>query len=181
MTEILEIDGVKWNKYTAEGGEVMISRNTDHIKYKQIGKLWFHEETAAKVCAAIRKAYDNEWLVKIYQGDVETGRVWHEEWDRVGHIGRSTGSRQIPLLVVPRELGGDGYGGRSLMDHCIVGLKTVDTGEWLYMHPTMKLPDVTVVPSIEKGYKYSTLCNGELYGNHKTLEDAYKTREMIST
>ncbi len=176
MTEVLEIDGVKWNKFTGDDGEVMICRNTDHIKYIQRGKLWFHEETSKKVCDAVRKAYSNEWIVKVYQGNIETGVVWAEEWDRVGRIGRSTGTKQIPLLIVKGEIGG-----ASLMDNCLVGLKVVDTGEWLYMHPTMTLPDVTIVPSTEKGYKYSTLCNEELYGNHKTLEDAYKTREMIST
>ncbi len=68
------------------------------------------------------------------------------------------------------------------MDHCIVGLKLVDTGEWLYMHPTMKLPDVTIIPStIGQGYKWSTVINSEVYGNHTTLEDAYKTRERDPT
>lgn len=147
------------------------------IKYTQRGKLWFHEETDKKVCAAITKAYKNGWIVKIYQGDVKTGIVWAEEWDRIGRIGRSTGSIQIPLLVAKGQSGGG-----SLLDHCIIGIKIVDTGEWLYVHPTMKLPDVTIVPSTAgKGYKYSTMINGKIYGNHTTLEDAYKTREMVST
>lgn len=168
-------EGKTWNRYEVDG-EVMISRNTDHIKYKQIGKLWFHEETAAKVCAAIRKAYDNEWVVKVYQGDIDTGKVWHEEYDRIGQIGRSTGSIQIPLLVPVGK-----HSGGGILDHCIVGLKIVDIGEWLYMHKTLQLPTVTIVPSDMKEYTHNTLINGDLYGRHHSLEDAYKTREMLST
>ncbi len=147
------------------------------IKYKQIGKLWFHEETKPKVCAAIKKCYDNEWVVKIYQGDVKTGKVWNEEHDRIGQISRSTGQIQIPLLVPKGERGGGG-----LLDHCIVGIKITDTGEWIYMHPNLQLPMVTIVsPSDIAEYKYNTLVDGELYGRHKTLEDAYMCREMLST
>lgn len=146
------------------------------IKWVQDGKIWFHEQTSKKVRAAIKKAYENEWVVKIYQGDPDTGVVWHEENDRIGQIGRSTGEIQIPLLVPIGERGGG-----SLMDDRIVGIKIIDTGEWVYIHPTLKLPDVSIIPSDMREYKYNTVINSEIYGRHYTLGDAYKTREMLST
>lgn len=63
-------------------------------------------------------------------GDVNTGKSWNEEFNTAGHIGRSTGTVKIPLLVYNRRA----YGGPALLG-CIVRVLTARGKNVLYQHP----------------------------------------------
>ena len=167
--------GEKWDKTTTEEGEVFFSRNTDHIKYKEVGGMSFHESTSNACCKALVKARTEDIRVKLYQGDIATGIPWAEEWDTIGWIGRSTGQRKIPLMITGKRSSGGG----GVLDHCLLAIKSMDNGEYLYKAKNYKPAAVTIGPSKQKGYTYSTFFNGKLHGNHKTLEDAERTKAIL--
>lgn len=145
------------------------------IKYKVIGGTSYHEQTPDSCCKALERARKEDLRVKLYQGDVETGRLWAEEWDTIGYIGRSTGTNKIPLLLAGKL----SHGGGGLLDHCLLAVKDMETGKYLYKSKLFTPPVVQIVESKEPGYKYSSLFNGELHGNHKTLDDAQQTKWIL--
>lgn len=138
------------------------------IEYKIINGTAYHKETSDEVVRVLESARNNHTRIKLYYGDVETGRDWNELYDTTGTIGRSTGSIKIPLLIrTERSLGGGG-----ILDHCIVKIKDTKTGRVLYQNPKYQAPVVEIVKSDLPEYEYNTVVNGETVGRHKTLRSA---------
>jgi hypothetical protein len=148
------------------GGSMATGGEAD--KYKVVGGTSYHKETPDEVVRALETARNTGSRVKLYYGDVKTGRDWHEEYDTVGTVGRSTGEIKIPLLIkTGRSLGGGG-----ILDHCIVKIKDTRTGHVIYQNPKYKAPVIEIVPSDMEGYSHNTMIDGELHGRHKTLRSA---------
>jgi len=108
----------------------------------------YHEKTPPAVRKALEKARTHGLMVRLMLGDPETGKVWLEENDVVGFIGRSTGTQKVPLMVEallrsPTEVVND-HGGPQLLDHCILRIINCSTGHDLYRHPKLQLPDLRV-------------------------------------
>ena len=100
------------------------------ITYRLINGTAYHEATPLDVAQALESLRASQAMTRIFLGDPETGQDWNEECDVVGRIGRSTGRIKIPLLVPRHEDGGPG-----LLDHCIVRLVQVGSGQELQRHP----------------------------------------------
>ena len=83
---------------------------------------------------AVRKTLESLMLsrtrVRIFYGNTDTGHAWPAEYDVMGFIGRSAGTKKVPLLIHScRSLGGP-----AILDHCIVAIYRTD-GYCLYRHP----------------------------------------------
>lgn len=72
--------------------------------------------------------------------DVEVGLDWLEEFSSYGYIGRSTGTKKIPLLIHNAK----SFGGPALLDHCIVRIRTSRGGKVLWQHPNYHHGTVTI-------------------------------------
>lgn len=92
-------------------------------------KTHFHTDTPRKLRSLLDMLREARQPVRLVYGDTDTGQAWMEENDVVGTIGRSTGTQRVPLLI---PLAGDTSGGPALLDHCVLGVQSVPTGEWLY-------------------------------------------------
>jgi len=91
----------------------------------------YHDDTASDVIRVLERARLNEWRLRLFLGDRETGHVWLEENDVIGRIGRSWGPVKVPILLHNRR----STGGGAILDHCILRIvKTSDKRE-LYRHP----------------------------------------------
>lgn len=91
--------------------------NGNTIEYVRIPSgTCFHAETPAAVRLILENARLRGERLRLFYGDVETGRDWLEELDTMGTIGRSTGRIQVPLLIRNRR----SSGGPAILDHCIV-------------------------------------------------------------
>jgi len=138
-------------------------------KYKVIEGMAFHTETPELVCGILRGLLHTGHRVKIYFGDTETGRDWHEEHDTIGTIGQSTGTYKIPLLLHNTR----SIGGGAILDHCIVKIRSMATGRVLYQNSKYIAPKVEIVPSdMAPAYQYNTLIDGEIHGRHRSLKSA---------
>jgi len=90
----------------------------------------YHEATNEGVRRTLDNLISSRSRVRVFLGNTETGDAWPEEYDVTGCIGRSAGPQKVPLLVHSSR----SFGGRFLLDHCVVGVVRTD-GYWLYQHP----------------------------------------------
>ena len=135
-------------------------------RYKNVYGFYFHHETNDKVIDLLVNAYTGGSRIRLYYGDVKTGKCWMDEYDMSGTIGRSTGRIKIPLIINnSRSLGGPG-----LLEHCIIGVQYKNA--WLYRQDNFHLAEITLEPSKLPGYTTAVLFDGELRANFKSLSKA---------
>ena len=132
--------------------------------------FWFSVNTPLQVRNAIVHAHSNLLRVRIHLGNKETGKLWLEEHDIIGRIGRSTGSQEIPLLI-PRA---NSHGGGALLDHCILGIQCVEGRAWLYKAPNMVLPELYIIKATAnaEGLPFAVYREKEVQARFKTEQKA---------
>lgn len=81
----------------------------------------FNEGTNEKVMQVLSTAQKDRRRVRVWYGDVLTGRSWDEENDVCGYVGKSNGIVKVPLLINNSSSMG---GGVILTEHIV---KIVDT------------------------------------------------------
>ena len=112
------------------------------------GNFWWRKETPEEVRIYLSECHANQYPVRVWYAD-DSGRSWGDEWDVLGRIGRSTGTKPIPLLVTFPPIG-DGYGGMHMLDHRVVRIDAFINKNmnmfWstLYEHDDFSLPDYVV-------------------------------------
>lgn len=160
----------------------LISKANPEIIYQLIEDgenlpIAYHLETKPEVIAALERARKNRQRIKIYFGDVETGKDWHEEHDTIGYVGLSRGyEARFPILVYNERSNGGGI----ILDHCIVKIKEAKGNYVLYQAKNYQKPIIDIVPSDLPEYQYNTNINGELYGRHKSLKSAQICKAKLS-
>ncbi len=92
-----------------------------------------------EVIKALEYARLNHKRVRMFYGNVATGRDWGEEWGTIGYIGRSMGPSKVPLLIPNSR----SMGGASILVSCIVKLTVKEDSEYprwrtMYQHPRYK-------------------------------------------
>ena len=128
----------------------------------------YHSETSEKVVSELEKAWYRKDRIRLYYGDVETGKNWNEESDIFGYVGFSTGKIKIPLLIPNRSC----YGGGSILDNRIIKIKESKGKRILFQSSNFHQSTFEIVPSDMKEYKFNLLIDGSLYSRHKTERGA---------
>lgn len=120
--------------------------------------LIFNPETNDEVKRIIEKCYTskNHPRIRVFYGDVKTGKDWGEEYDTMGYIGASMGPQQIPLLINSRR----SMGGGGILTHCIV--KITSDHVTLYQHPLYHTGVYTWKTSTNGGYCEGVFRDGQL-------------------
>ena len=90
-----------------------------------VNGTYYHDRTPHAVISILETARANGTRLKLFYGDVKTGRLWGDV--ETGYIGRSPGPEKIPLAVYNRR----SSGGPGILEHCIVRIETT-TGRLLY-------------------------------------------------
>lgn len=131
--------------------------NGNIIKYIRLPSgTCYHAKTPKKVINLLEKLRKECAEVRIFYGDAETGQSWHDEFDVVGHIGRSTGTIKIPLLVPVGDSGGPG-----LLDHCII---RIDSRKGtLYQHKKFRVGDMTLSKTQDVKYPWEVFIDNVLH------------------
>lgn len=83
----------------------------------------YNDATAQDVINALETARQTRSRIRVFYGDVQTGKSWDEYNDVMGTVGRSTGTVKIPLLIHNTR----SSGGCGILDHCIIRI-TQDSG-----------------------------------------------------
>lgn len=137
----------------------------------------YHAETDLLVINALEAARQDHTRVRIFFGDVATGKSWLEENDIEGYIGRSTGTVKVPLLIHnSRSIGG-------IIDHCIIRIIKTKSKMLLYNNPKFhtaklevkecKLPLEQVNGKMEF-YLAEVYADGNVHARFRTVEKAQR-------
>ena len=170
-----------------------IDHNNGHkTTYKLIDSnkpmpIAYHLETNYKLVNTLERIRLNRQRVRIYLGDIKTGKCWNEEHCIFGYVGLSKGTKAYyPILVINENSSGGG----SLLDHCIIKIKESKGDRVLYQAENFQQPVIEIKPvnlaPIELGvshspeYTYSLYIDGELYSNHTTLKQAERLKKKMS-
>ena len=142
--------------------------------------LWFTEDTPEAVMQWTARLYQNkaprESRYRFFYGDIKTGRIWHESYDVIGYLGKSTGTRPILLLVNnARSLGGG-----ALSTHSILRIDDIRTGRTLYRAANLVMPDYHVEANPEPGRPaYGVYSDSEEISGHDTWNQANRFAEFM--
>lgn len=139
----------------------------------------YKDETPKEVVAILEMSRREGIRIRIHYGYTKptdhkpVGTDWHEENDVTGHVGRSTGSVKIPLMIPNAR----SSGGTAILDHCIVRIRSTN-GVELYRHPQYK-PGKATVETIDethhgKRYTASVKIDGQTHANFQTRQQAIK-------
>lgn len=94
------------------------------MKYQIVNGTSYHAETSLNVIKWLETSRERKQRIRLFYGDTTiTCHNWNEENDTIGHVGRSTGSIKIPLLIKNSR----SFGGGAILDHCIIRIDTKDS------------------------------------------------------
>lgn len=139
-------------------------------------KTWFDGRTPEKVQKALETYRKSGEKVRIFYGDVVTGRDWLDEYDMIGRVGRSMGPMKSPLLIAPGECGGP-----SMLTSCIVRIIDIASGNEVYRHAQYHRPTMALVTAADydqvAGYSHSVQVESlsghmETQANFKSIGEA---------
>ena len=113
--------------------------------HQVVNGTYYHDSTPAEIVRILENARASKQRLRIFLGDIETGRDWLEEFGVAGTIGRSTGREPSPLMIANSR----STGGGALLDDSIV--KIMSGGRVLWQHPRYHTPVMTCENSDEPG------------------------------
>ena len=133
-----------------------------------------------KVKSILEGAYHNRMQrLRLFHG--KDGKVWNEEYDVCGYIGRSTGIQKIALLINNKS----SSGGNGIMTDRIVGIYDTKMKKCLFWADGYKMPKVIIAlcgsnDLIKKGYTHEVWLDNQLYANCKNLKEAQKLADFMT-
>lgn len=144
-------------------------------EYTVVNGTSYHIDTPKLVIDVLEQARQSGRRIRLYYGDVETGRSWGDEYDIIGKIGRSCGSIKVPLMIYSRR----SMGGLAFLDHCIVKAVDVASKRVLYQHPSFNQPEYTLGAMPENigdmtGYTAFVYAGGQNVANFKSHDAAHR-------
>jgi hypothetical protein len=103
----------------------------------------YNDATHSQVVRILEESLCTKKRLVILYGDVKTGKPWGDVLR--GHVGRSTGSIKIPLLIcTKRSMGGEG-----LLEQCIVEIRESKGGRVLYQVPRTDIEMICGLPFLK--------------------------------
>lgn len=99
----------------------------------------YADDTPQAVIDVLERARQNGTRVRVHYGDTGNGADWGDTCDVAGTIGRSTGSKKIPLLIPNAR----STGGAGVLTRHIVRIRYANRAQGgdLYRHPGYHVPD----------------------------------------
>lgn len=147
--------------------------NGNVIKYAKLcSGTCYHQETPEQVIHILEKLQNSGDEVRIFYGDTQTGQSWHDEFDVVGRIGRSTGNIKIPLLVPKGDCGGPG-----LLDHCIIRIDSRE--ETLYQHKKFRVGEMTLSQGNDQQLPWEVFIDSVLHARFALNAEATKLMSFL--
>ena len=162
----------------------ILTVNTDNgntIRYKLVHyrhdlPVAYHEQTDEFVIRVLEKVRLTGDRIIIKLGNTETGEGWNEEFEVQGYIGLSRGNEaRFPILLYSRT----SVSGGTILDHCILKIKSTRTNAVMYTNPKYKEPTVEIIPGDMPEYPFNTVVNGKLHGRHRTRQSAARTANIL--
>jgi len=128
------------------------------IQERHESGTYYHAGTPHAIREILERSRCTGTRLRIWYGDKDTGKSWHDEYGMLGHVGRSGGRIQIPLLILTSR----SIGGGALLDDSIVAIAD-RPGHFVYQHPSLDLGAWSVGTALSDGYAEAAYCDGVLH------------------
>ena len=118
-------------------------------------KLEVFDNVNEALMSLIIRAWKYKFRVRIFYGDIHTGRSWNEEYDVMGTIGRTTGNIKIPILVHNKR----SWGGGALLLSSVIRIDDIEDKRTLWKLPNFHVEELNVCSndSLELPWKVEKL------------------------
>lgn len=143
---------------------------TNKRTYNVVNDTSYHQDTPQAIIDVLEDVRKSNTRIRIFLGDVHTGRSWNEEWDVKGTIGRSMGPVKVPLLIPTAA----SHEGSAILDHCIIRIIETRSKKVLYTHPKFYTGEFIINYGSEPGLPVEVFNDGKLLARFKTKEKAQK-------
>jgi len=92
----------------------------------------YYGDTSLELINHLETIRADRTRIRLYYGDIKTGRDWGDVYDVTGIISRSCGNVQIPILIHNNR----SHGGGAILTHCIVRIDYANkkNGGTIYKH-----------------------------------------------
>ena len=160
---------------TAEGYEqyrAALRVWADHVRGRRVP--YFDPGTPPQVRGVLARLIDSGDTVRIYLGDVDSGRDWLEDCDVYGRLALSMGPMQVPLLIEPRK-----HGGAALLTACILRIQHASSRRDLYRHPNYLEPCFQLRGSDDEQRPVAVYAYNQLVANFENRNKARKYSEFM--
>ncbi|MCE5212625.1 MAG: hypothetical protein LLG40_13865 [Deltaproteobacteria bacterium] len=154
-----------------------IERITENGKeyQKTTSGTYYHKNTPERVIMALEGSRNCGERIRLFYGDIQSGKCWNEENDVLGTVGRSMGPVKIPIILNNSR----SSNGAGILDHCIV--KIINKGSILYRHPSFNCGNWTMTLTSDKpDYKENALCNGKIVARFKKEGQAQRYIDFMT-
>lgn len=111
--------------------------------------MWYKAGTPYKVIDVLEEANKTKERIRLFYGNSETGKLWLEEHDVIGTVGRSVGAMPVPILLYSARF----CGGANLLSRNVLRIDARRRGKIvrLYEADNIKLP-LLFVKQIDEGW-----------------------------
>ena len=117
-------------------------------------KLEVFSNVSEELMNIILRAYKYKFRIRVFYGDIHTGRSWNEEYDVMGKIGRTCGAIKIPILLRRK----DSYGGGALLLSSVIRIDDIEDKKTLWKLPNFHVEKMTIEKSsVNKDYPFSVM------------------------
>ena len=141
---------------------------------KKENKLKVYKNVNEALLNTLLNSYNFKFRIRIWYGDLETGRSWNEEYDTMGIIGRTTGKIKTPILINNSRSGG---GGAVLMGS-IIRIDDIEDKITLWKVPNFHVEDMKVYEIFgNENYKYQVAKLSEDSGKWE-VQASFKTEKQ---
>lgn len=110
--------------------KIISDKNSRNYKKLPNG-TYYSEKTSDEMIELLESIHKDGTRCRFHWGDSKTGIDWGDVYDVKGHIGRSTGSIKVPLLIYNSR----STGGGAILTDCIVKIVTTKGNKVLYQYP----------------------------------------------
>jgi hypothetical protein len=97
---------------------VIEKKEVDGVMYQICNGTYYHVDTPQGAISWLETSRERKQRIRVFYGS--DGKCWNDEFDTIGHIGRSCGMIKIPLLIKNSR----SYGGGGILDNRIVRIDT---------------------------------------------------------
>ena len=103
-------------------------------------KLEVFDNVNEALMSLIIRAWKYKFRIRVFYGDIHTGRSWNEDYDVMGTIGRTTGNIKIPILVHNKR----SWGGGALLLSSVIRIDDIEDKKTLWKLPNFHVEKMTI-------------------------------------
>lgn len=131
--------------------------NTDievGLYIKNEDRLEVFDNLDAKLVSIILQYRNSKERLRLFYGDIHTGRSWNEEYNVTGSIGRTCGNFKVPVLLNNSR----SYGGEAISIGSLIRIDEISTHQTLWQVPNFHVEKLYVKHTpVNKDYPYAVM------------------------